>query len=120
MSLLPICGKIFECLIYNSLFEFFVENDLISFNQSGFRQRDSCINQLLPVTHEVYKSFDDEYEVRGIVLDISKAFDKVWLNGLIFKLKQNGITGNLMNLVISWIFENKGHLKWSEFFMGKY
>ena len=61
VSLLPICGKVFERLIYNSLFEFFIANELISANQSGFKPGDSCINQLLSITHEVYKSFDDEF-----------------------------------------------------------
>ena len=77
VSLLPICGKISEPLIYNSLFEFVIANELISSNQSGLKPSDSCINQLLSITHENYKSFDDEFEVRGVFLDISKAFDKV-------------------------------------------
>ena len=77
VSLLPICGKIFERLIYNSLFEFFIANELIFSNQYGFKPDDSCINQLLSITHETYKSFDNGYEVRGVYLDISKAFDKV-------------------------------------------
>ena len=42
LSLLPICGKVFERLIYNSLFEFFIENDLISPNQFGFKPGDSA------------------------------------------------------------------------------
>ena len=54
-SLLPICGKIFERLIYNNLFEFFIKNDLISSNQSGFKQGDSCIYQLLSITHKIYQ-----------------------------------------------------------------
>ena len=41
VSLLPICGKVFERLIYNSLFEFLIENKLISSNQSGFKPGDS-------------------------------------------------------------------------------
>ena len=90
VSLLPICGKVFERLIYNSLFEYFIENDLISPNQSGFKPGDSCTNQLISITHEIYQSFDDGFEVRGVFLDISKAFDKVWHNGLTYKLKQNG------------------------------
>ena len=107
MSLLPICGKIFERLIYNSLFEFFISNKLISSNQSGFKPGDSCINQLLSITHEIYKSFDDRYEVRGIFIDISKAFDKVWHNGLIYKLKQNGVSGNLWKLIIYFLDARK-------------
>ena len=77
ISLLPICGKAFECLMYNSLFEAFIENDLISPNQSGFKPGDSRTNHLIPVKHEIYQSFDDGSEVTGVFLDISKAFDKV-------------------------------------------
>ena len=77
ISLLPIAGKIFERLLYDKMFEFFIANNLISKNQSGFRPGDSCINQLLSITHEIYQSFDDNLEVRAVFLDISKAFDKV-------------------------------------------
>ena len=73
--------------IYNNLFEYFIENDLISHNQSGFKPGDSYINQLISLTHEMYQYFDDGLEVRGIFLDISKAFDKVWHEGLVNKLK---------------------------------
>ena len=76
VSLLPICGKILERLIFNEMFRFSIENNLISSNQSGFKPGDSCINQLLSVTHEIYKSFDDGFEVRGVFPDISKAFNK--------------------------------------------
>ena len=48
-------------------------------------------------------SFDDGYEVRGVFLDILKVFDKVWHNGLIYKLKQNGVSGNVLNLIIDFI-----------------
>ena len=53
LSLLPICGKIFERLIFNELLNFLLENNLISPNQSGFKPGDSCINQLLSITHEI-------------------------------------------------------------------
>ena len=40
------------------------------------------------------------FEVRGIFLDISKVFDKFWHKGLIFKLKQNGVIGDFLNILI--------------------
>ena len=76
ISLLLTCGKILERLIYNKMFEFFTNNELISSNQSGFKSGDSCINQLLCITHDIYQSFDDGPETRAVFLDISKAFDK--------------------------------------------
>ena len=51
VSLVPICGKIFERLIFNEMFKFLTSNNLISPNQSGFKPGDSCINQLLSITH---------------------------------------------------------------------
>ena len=52
---------------------------------------------LLPITHEIYKWFDDGLDVRGVFLDISKAFNKVWHKGLLCKLKENCISGNLLD-----------------------
>ena len=103
ISLLPICGKIFERLLYNKIFHFFQENNLISPNQSGLKPGDSCNNQLLSITHEIYKPFDNEFEVRGVFLDISKAFDKVWHKGLLHKLKQNGISGKLLSIIADFL-----------------
>ena len=78
------------------MFGFFSRNDLISQNQSGFKPGDSCINQLLAITRETYKSFDACFDVRAVFLDISKTFVKFWHQGLLYKLKQNGISGNLL------------------------
>ena len=43
---------------------FVIENDLISSNQSGFKQGDSCINQILSITHDIYQVLDQGYEIR--------------------------------------------------------
>ena len=52
------------------MFTFFTENNLISPNQSGFRSGDSCFNHLFAIASEIYKSFDNGFEVKGILLDI--------------------------------------------------
>ena len=106
-SLLPICSKIFKQLIFNEMFGFFIVNDLISQHHSRFKPGDSCINQLLSITQEIQQSFDDGFDVRSVVLDISKALDKVWHDGIIFKLKQNDISGNLLNLLINFLRNKK-------------
>ena len=72
-------------------------------NESGFKTGDLCINQLISITHEIYKSFDDSYELRGVFIDISKAFDKVWHQGLHYKLRQNGISGKLLNILTDFL-----------------
>ena len=110
ISLLPIAGKIFERLLYGRMFEFFIANNLISKNQSGFRPGDSCINQLLSITHEIYQSFDDNLEVRAVFLDISKAFDKFWHKGLIFKLKQNSISDKILNIKLIYLVSENNRL----------
>ena len=66
ISVLPICGKIF-----------FIKNGLISKNQLGFKAGDFCVNQFLSISHEIYKSFGDEFDVRCAFLDTSKAFDEI-------------------------------------------
>ena len=89
------------------MFSFFLVNNLLAPNQSGFKPGDSCINQLLSITHEVYSSFDDGFEVRSVFLDIGKAFDKVWHEGILFKLQQNGITDDLLNILADFLRNRK-------------
>ena len=85
----------------------FLKNDLISQRQSGIKPGDSCINQLLSITHEIYQSFDEGFDVRSVFIDIFTAFNKVWHDGIIFKLKQNGTSGNLLNLLSNFLRNRK-------------
>ena len=105
ISLLPVCGKIFEKCIYNTLYSYLESNDILSKSQSGFRKGDSCISQLLAITHEIYSNFDayPSLETRGVFLDISKAFDRVWHEGLLYKLKSYCISGPLLILIKSFL-----------------
>ena len=62
---------------------------------------DSRIHQLISITHEIYASFDvnPSLEVRGVFLDINKAFDRIWHEGLIYKIKCIGVKGDLLSLM---------------------
>ena len=105
ISLLPIFGKIFERVIYNSLFNYFLNNKLFTPSQSGFLLGDSCIAQLLSIIHEIQTAFDENptVDVRGAFLDISKAFDKIWHDGLIFKLKSYSIQCELLLFLTNYL-----------------
>ena len=85
ISLLPVFGKIFEKIIYDPLYSHLVSCELLNSNQSGFRPGDSTINQLISITHTIFKAFDcnPPLDVRSVYLDISKAFDRVWHDGLV-------------------------------------
>ena len=68
---------------------------------------------------------DEGYEVRGVFLDISKAFDKVWHEGLVYKLRQNGIDGPLLEVLTDFLNFRKQRVvlngqfsSWSEILAG--
>ena len=77
ISLLPICGKLFEKIIFNNLYGYLNENNFLTKNQSGFRPSDSTTNQLLYLVNETHEAFENSksLEIRAVFLDISKAFD---------------------------------------------
>ena len=109
ISLLPICGKIFEKIIFNNLYSYLNVNNLITKNQSGFRPGDSTTNQLLYLVNEIHQAFENpkSLEVCAVFLDISKAFDKVWHDGLIFELKQNGVSSSLLMFFQNYLNNRK-------------
>ena len=101
VSLLPICSKILEKIISDSIMRFLNESKFLSDAQSSFRPSDSCEYQLLSIVDGIYKSFDcnPPLEVRGIFLDISKNFDRVWHDGLVYKVTSFGIPDTPLKLI---------------------
>ena len=104
MSLLPVCGKIPERLIFNSLYKY-LENKLLLIHQYGFQSIHSCVNQLFSIARNLYKAFDvyPTLETCGVFLDMSKAFGKVWHHRLIFKLKPIRVSDSLLSLIESFL-----------------
>ena len=90
-----------ERCVYKHVYNHLIENDILTQNQSGFTRGDSAVNQLVNISNDFGKALDNGKEIRVVFCDISKAFDRVWHKGLIYKLKKSGISGNLLK----W-FEN--------------
>ena len=101
ISLLQIFCEDLEELLYESLYSHFEKKYLLNPNQSGFHPGDSTVNQLLSITHSIFEAFDSNsiLEVRSVYLDTSKAFDRAWHEGLIYKLRRYGVSGNSLLLL---------------------
>ena len=91
------------------MFNHFIDNKRFTPSQSGFLQGDSCIAQLLAIIHEIQYNFDSNppVNVRGVFLGISKAFNKVWDKGLLFKLKSYGVEDELLSLLECYLINRE-------------
>ena len=118
--------NMWKSLIYNNFFEFFIKSNLISSNQSGFKQGDSCIHQFLSITHEIYQQFDNGVGIGGIFLgpllcliytnnlfgNLSsdpKLFpDDTFLFSIVHDINQSGINLNDdLEKLSKWAFQQK-------------
>ena len=103
ISLLSCVSKVLERAIFKYVFNYFRDNFLISIFQSGFVPGDSTVNQLVQLYHTMCEAVDQKKELRIVFCDISKAFDKVWHKGIIYKLRAMGISGKLLKWFESYL-----------------
>ena len=96
-----------ERCVHKYLYNYIVTNRFISPYQSGFMKGDSTAYQLIFFYTEVCQALDEDKEVKTVVCDISKAFDRVWHRGPIHKLSSVGISGSLLNWFISYLSGRK-------------
>ena len=107
VSLLSCVSKIFERIIFKHMYNFILDNQLITKSQSGFTPGDGTTYQLIYLYHNFCEAIDQGKEVRVVFCDISKAFDKVWHSGLLFKLHKNGIRGDLLEFLGNYLNDRK-------------
>lgn len=89
ISLLNLLAKIYSKLMNNKLIEHLEENNLLKESQYGFRKKRGTSSLLSQLYERVARSKSDKRTLVTLVLrDVKKAFDKVWIKGLIFKLKK--------------------------------
>ena len=70
------------------MFTYFIENNLIPKNQSGFKPSDSCVKQLLTITHEIFSNFDNNYKLEEYSLTFQKLSIKCGTRELFINLNE--------------------------------
>ena len=103
ISLLCNISKVFEKTLHMHVSNYLYSHNLIHENQAAYKPGDSTICQLTEIVHNVHLHMEEGHEVRMVFLDISKAFDCTWHNGLLYKLKQLGIQGSMLKLIQSYL-----------------
>ena len=110
VSTLAIFGKIFEKIIYSRLYSFINSQNILYENQYGFRKQHSTNHAInYSVTH-VQKLIREKNHVLGIFIDLSKAFDTISHEKLLYKLDKYGIRGNAHSLIGSYLSNRKQYV----------
>ena len=103
VSLLSVVSKVFEKLLNNRIVDHLEKCDLNSDFQFGFRSFQSTADLLTIVSVRIARAFNRSGATRALVLDMSRAFDRVWDAGLPHKLKSYGISSQIFGLISSFL-----------------
>ena len=103
VSLLSVVSKVFEKLVNNKIVDHLEKCGFFSDFQYGFRSSRSTGDHLAVVSDRIATAFNKSGATRAVALDISKAFDRVWHAGLLHKLKSYGISGQIFDLISSFL-----------------
>ena len=103
VGLLSVVSKVFQKLVNNRIVDHLEKCGLFSDFQYGFRSSQSTADLLTVVSDRIARAFNRPGATRALALDISKVFDRVWHAGLLHKLKSYGISGQMFDLVSSFL-----------------
>ena len=102
ISLLPVASKVYESLLLLRLLPIIKEKKLIPDHQFGFRQKHGTIDQVHRLVSKIHNTFEGKEYCAAAFLDISQAFDRVWHEGLLYKIK-NSFPGNIFLILKSYL-----------------
>jgi endonuclease/exonuclease/phosphatase family metal-dependent hydrolase len=111
ISLISNIGKILEKLILNRLKAFEESKNIFIPNQFGFRNQHSTIQQVLRIVKKAAINFNNRKSTGMLLLDIEKAFDTVWFDGLIHKLVSLKFPIYLIKVIQSYLKDRKSYVE---------
>lgn len=103
ISLLSNIAKILEKVIAVRLQQHTEELNVLPDSQHGFRKRRSTTTQLMNVTKSMRLNLNNSITTGVLFLDIEKAFDRVWHNGLLYKMEQFNYPKSIIKLIASFL-----------------
>ena len=98
-----ICCKTMEHIIHSQVMQHPDTHNILCDQQHGFRKRRSCDSQLLVTIHDISAIQDEGEQIDAVLLDLSKAFDKVPHQRLLLKLRHYGIGDSILQWVQSFL-----------------
>ena len=99
IALTSVLCKIMKRMIAARLRWFMEEQQLFNKFQSGFRKQRSCIGQIMRPADDVHKSVNNNLYTLSVMIESKRAFELVWHDGLLFKMTQLGLDGNIFKWV---------------------
>lgn len=111
ISLTSIPCKMCEKTVRETIMNHMLTNNLFSDEQFGFRNKRSCVLQLLTTLDEWTKFYDEGYQIDVIYLDIMKAFDTIPHERLLYKLRNYGIEGNILDWIKDFLYKRRQRVR---------
>jgi ribonuclease HI len=116
IALLSCLGKTFERMVSNRLHHFLESGSFFSKSQTGFRRHLGTNEALLKVIQTIFDAWNDDKDLCFVALDIKKAFDTVWHDGLLFKVEHHAhIRGPMLNWIRSYLSNRTGQVRVGDF-----
>ena len=111
ISLLSCLAKLLERVINRRLISFLEEQKILSPTQTGYRKHRSTEDQLALIAQEIENAFQEKRKIVSVFFDLTKAFDKVWREGLLLKTLESGVSGRMYRWIRYFLHNRSARVK---------